>query len=321
MSPAFDVEVKLSSELASAERAQFCSLFGEVFHRPFPEDLFVRKYLQAHTGNSFHSLAWRDGIAGAFSAVLFRYSFFGRECTFATAIDLMLDRRFRPATALMRRMSEALYARLADAGVAFVFSCVREEMMRFHQVLGGWRNIGSLSYYALPVCAPRFPGSAGLLRSLIRTGNTIKRAGAAGDYPIAKIDDAAFRSYRYSYFETEYRSVSVDGGAAVYTGRMFWPLPGAPEDLHLSMLVDVWPLQPEVFDGLTREIVRKDRSIDYLIYPGCLPFQPRSLWRVPRRLERPRYFLGGRVLRPDLIDARVYDLSNWRINLSDTDLV
>ena len=309
MTPAdFDVEVKLTSELTASERARLCSLFGEVFHRPFPEDLFLRKYRGAHTGDSLHCLAIHNQIAGAFSAVLFRYSFFGREYLFATAIDLMLQTKFRPNVALMRRMSKALYSRLAAAGVAFVFSCVREEMMRFHQVVGGWRRIGRLSYQVVPMRGPHIPGAASCLRMLVRSANAINGAGvdrATAPPPIEKVNDGCFRAYRYSFFPTEYRTVQMGEGGAVYTGKMFWELPGAPKGVTLSMLVDVWPQRPAVFDAAVQHIARTNSDVDYLIYPGYLPFQPRRMWRVPQRLERPRYFLGGRILRPDLIDERV----------------
>jgi hypothetical protein len=324
MSDPFGIEVKLTSELTPGERARMCSLFGEVFHRPFPEDLFLRKYADAYSGDSFHCLAVRDEIAGAFSAVLFRYSFFGEERVFASAIDLMLESQYRPNVGLMKRMSGSLYKRLAEAGVSFVFSSVREEMMRFHQVVGGWRNIGRLSYYIAPVRGPRIPGAGALLRTLTRAFNAITTVGRDGPpkgLPIQKWNDDPFLAYRYSFFPTEYRQVKVEGGEAVYTGRMFWNLPGAPEHLRLSLLVDVRPSRRSVFDAVVREIVRTVRDIDYLIYPGHLPFQPRLLWRVPRRMERPRYYLGGRILRPDLIDDRVYQIDNWDINLSNTDLV
>jgi hypothetical protein len=319
----FDVEVKLTSELTARERARFCWLFEDVFQRQFPEDLFLRKYRDAYMGDSLHCLAIRDEIAGAFSAVLFRYSFFGRECLFAIAIDLMLETRFRPNVALMRRTSEALYSRLAASGVAFVFSCVREEMMRFHEVIGRWRRIGRVRYQAAPIRGPHVPGLGACLRMLVRASNGIGGAGVsdAAAPAIEKVNDLPFRAYRYSFFPTEYRTVRVAEGEAVYTGKMFWDLPGAPKGIALSLLVDVWPQRLDVFDAVVQHIARTDRDVDYLIYPGYLAFQPRRMWRVPERLEPTRYFLGGRILRPDLIDERVYDIGNWNINLSNTDLV
>ncbi len=324
MKTAFDVEVRVTTELPASDRARLCALFEQIFNRPFSEDMFFRKYGDAYSGTSLHCLARRDDIAGAFSAVLFRYSFFGRSCVFATAIDLMLESTYRPNVALMKRMSEALYSRLAETGVAFVFSCVREEMMGFHKVVGGWRNIGQLSYYIAPVGGSMIPGTGAVLRGLLKTINAVYGAKAIEverEQPIDKLNDELFRKYRYAFFPTEYHTVEVEGGHAIYASKLFWPLPGAPKGIRLGFLIDVWPSTRPVFDAVVREIARTDAAIDYLIYVGRLSFQPRLWWRVPERLQRPRYYLAGKILRPDLADERIYDMKNWNINLSNTDLV
>lgn len=315
----FTVEVKRTNELTAMERSRLCSLFGSVFGRPMPEDLFLRKYRDAPCGDSLHCLAIQDGIAGSFAAIVQRYSFFGRDCLFAIAIDLMLEAKYRPNIALMRRMSEALYARLAESGVAFVFSCVREEMMRFHQVAGGWRQIGPLSYFVAPVRAPRYPGLPAVLRAAIRLANVLAGSGAATP-AIDKRNDSLFRAWRYSFFPTDYRTAEAAAATGIYTGKTFWDLPGAPAGARLSFLIDVWPPTQAAIDAVVADIARREADIDYLIYPGLIPFQPRRMLRVPRRFEKPRYHLGGRILRPDVVDDRLYDLANWNVNLSNTDL-
>jgi hypothetical protein len=316
------VEVRRTGELAAEDRARLCALFESVFHKPCPEDLFLRKYAAAWRGYSYHALARSEGVVvGSYSAVPFRYSFFGQEVLFATGVDLMVESPIRGNVLTPRSLSNALYSSLAADGIAFVFGCAREEMLLFHQRLGGWRTIGPMPYYVAPIRGPRLPGAAALLRVLVRAANLPAAVPPIREPEIYKVNDRAFRDYRYGILPTEYRTIAAAGGQGIYTRRLYYEIPGIPRGIRVSLLLDVSPFRADVFDEIVRAIRRQEPQIDYLAYQGWLPFRPKSMWRVPQFLERPHWYACGRILRPDVVDERIFEIHNWNINLSNGDLV
>jgi Acetyltransferase (GNAT) domain len=302
--------VKTTPELSAEEFRQLCELFTEVFHKPRPEDVLRRKY--AGSGHSVHSLML-DGsrIVGAFSAIPVRYGFFGREVLFAPTADLMIAQPYRGPVRQLQMLGQGLFDGLRDSGVAFVFACLREEMKIVHQAASRWRTVGKVSYYA----APRNRVARCLLR--LRPD----RGAGAGKWPIEKIRDQRFVQWRYGIFPASYQTLTLSGGGAVYTTQPFYPIEGLPPQLRVGLLLDVWPLDSSTFNLAVAEICRREPRLHFLAYQGVLPFRPREMFPVPPRFEKKAWFVAGRILRNDLVDERVFDISHWNINLSNGDLV
>lgn len=316
------VEVRRTADLSPEERLRLCALFEEVFHKSCPESVFLRKYAAAWLGSSFHALARRDGrIAGAYSAIVVRYRFFDRDLLFAIPADLMIEKAFRGNMRAVVDLSNALYGALAKAGVACMAGSLRDEMAQFHERIGNWKIIGEMPYYVAPLRGPHVPGAAALMRGLVRIVNLAGERPACRTPAIYKVDDSAFRAYRYGIFPTEYRKISARAGEGIYTGRLFYEIPDVPRGVRFSLLVDVNPLTPAAFEGVVRAIRRKEPEIDYLAYQGTLSFRPKTMWRVAPRFARPHWRACVRVLRPEMVDERIYDIDNWNLNLSNGDIV
>lgn len=326
-------EIKTSPEMSDEDRFGVCRLFGEVFGRSFGADLFERKYDRTFLGKSFHALMVVDSqVVGAYSAIPVRYRFFGAEKLFAIAVDLMLHSRFRGNLRHLRTLSELLFAKLAAEEVAFVFGCARDEMLLVHEHAAKWRPVGAVRYYVAPIAPLNLPGLATLARWLADFGAVLQSTLSAisprpptercGEPGIEKVNDEPFRNHRYGVFPLDYKVlVTPDGGHAVYVAGPYWPIPGISPRIRLGFLLDVWPLTRCVFDHAVDAIRRSEKTIDFLIYLGHLQFCPHRMLRIPTALERQPWHLAGRILRPDLVDERIYDIGNWRINLSDGDLV
>jgi Acetyltransferase (GNAT) domain len=306
--------VKTTSELTAAEIVQLRELFTDVFQKPFPEDVLRRKYAGSCLGHSFHSLMLDgDRIVGAFSAIPVRYRFFGTPVLFAPTADLMIAQPHRGPVRQLQMLGQGLFERLREAGVAFVFACLREEMKMVHQAVSRWRTVGKVFYYAAP------------FNPLVRCALRLAPAGApdpgAGKWPIEKINDEQFAQYRYKVFPVPYQNVPLPGGGAIYTNEFFYPIEGLPSRLRLGLLLDVWPLDAATFNRAVTEIRRREPRLHALAYQGRLPFRPREMFRVPARFEKKSWFVAGRILRDDLVDERIFDISHWNINLSNGDLV
>jgi hypothetical protein len=305
--------VKTTGELTAGEIGQLRQLFTDVFHRPFPEDVLQRKYAGSCLGHSFHSLMFDEGrVVGAFSAIPVRYRFFGSPVLFAPTADLMIARPYRGPVKQLQLLGQGLFDVLREAGIAFVFACLREEMKTVHQAVSRWRTVGKVFYYVAPTSAPA--------RWALRLGGRGQIDGA-GKWPIEKINDEEFRQFRYGIFPAPYQTVALDGGGAVYATQLFYPIEGVPPWLRMALLLDVWPLDARTFDRAIAEIRRREPRIHAIAYQGRLPFRPREMFCVPARFEKKAWFLAGKILRDDVVDERIFDIVNWNINLSNGDLV
>jgi hypothetical protein len=311
MTPEF--QVKTTPDLQPEEVRALTRLFEVVFSKPCPEDLFERKYRP----RSIHSLMFLDReLIGAFSAIPVRYTFFGRTLLFAVTADLMIDPRHRGQLPRVQRLAEGLYAALAAEGVAFVFCCVRDQIFQLHRAISNWRAIGKIHYYAAPFQLP--------YRLAARTWNRLSPwSSEPRDLPFAieKINDSAFAAWRYGIFPTNYTTVDLPCGAAIYATKLYYPITGLPPRLRPGILIDVFPLTKTNFDAAVQSIRHLEPDLNVLAYQGNLPFQARDMIRIPPKYERQPWTLAGRILNPDEVDQRIFDISHWNINLSNGDLI
>ena len=102
---------------------------------------------------------------------------------------------------------------------------------------------------------------------------------------------------------------------------MYYPIVGIPRQLHTGILIDVSPMTKANFDAAVGRIREQEPTLSILAYQGYLRFQPRDMLRIPAKYEKQAWTLAGKILIPGQVDARVFDLNNWNINLSNGDLV
>jgi hypothetical protein len=320
-----EFQVRTTGELRPEEIAGLTRLFETVFAKPCPEDVFRRKFAGGGPGGSVHSLMFLGGeLIGAFSAIPLRYRFFGRTLLFAITADLMIDPRHRGAISRVQRLAEGMYQRLAGDGVAFVFCCLREEIFQFHKAVSRWRAVGKVHYYAAPIRLPYLGPASSVVRASVRIWNRLSPGPAQlGDaaFEIEKVNDAAFAAWRYGIFPSGYVTVALRGGTAVYATELYYPIAGVPPQVRLALLIDVAPLTQASFDEAVLTIRRREPGLTVLAYQGSLPFRPCEMIRIPEKYEKPSWTLAGRVLRPDQVDDRIFELRHWNINLSNGDLV
>jgi len=355
---ALDFQVRTTGELKPEELVALARLFEVVFGKPCPEDLFQRKFGRSCLGRSVHSLMFLDGeLIGAFSAIPVRYKFFGRTVLFAITADLMIDKRHRGPLSRVQRLAEGMYEALAREGVAFVFCCLRHQVFGLHQAVSMWRAIGKVHYYAAPFRLPFLGPASGLARAGVRIWNwrlslepaagrassaglaesqsvgTIARPTTAGGavfeeraqayaFEIEKVNDAEFAAWRYGIFPTKYETVALPGdGRAIYATELYYPVAGLPPGIRAGVLIDVFPLIKANFDAAVTAIRQLEPELNVLAYQGVLPFEARDMIRIPAKYERQPWTLAGRILDPDKVDERIFDLRHWNINLSNGDLV
>jgi hypothetical protein len=136
------------------------------------------------------------------------------------------------------------------------------------------------------------------------------------------VNDAPFAAWRYGIFPTNYTTVALPGGgSAIYATELYYPIAGIPPRVRTGLLIDVAPLTKSYFDAAVEAIRRQEPELNVLAWQGNLPFQAREMIRIPARYERQAWTLAGRIVSPDQVDDRIFDLRHWNINLSNGDLV
>jgi hypothetical protein len=317
VSTGYTFETHHTGDLSGGQILALVGLFETVFQKASDEDLFRRKYTNSCSGHGIHSMMLHDGrLVGAFSAIPVPFHFFGRDLAFAIAVDLMIAPEHRGHAGRLRKLAENLYRALTAEGVAFVFSCLRDEMFGVHQAVSRWRAVGPVHYVVAPL-ALKAPGMAALrLWNQLRATTTDQT-----EPPIRKVNDLPFRTWRYQMFPSNYRTVALPQGEAVYLIDPFYPIPQIPGRVRVGLLLDVHPCTKSTFDAAVEAIGREEPGLHALAFQGHLSFHPAGMLEVPGKLERQRWTLAGRILNPSDLDDRVFDIANWNLTLANGDLV
>jgi len=281
--------------------------------------LFEKRFLHSSNGYSYHSLLLADDlIVGSFSAIPYRYKYFGKEMTFALSVDTMIAKEHRGKPSHLPEMANLVYQALVDDGIPLIYGFPNELYYNHEKRLMGTSDIGRLHYYMLPL-------NIGAIVSIMKCCNFISqtfakifivlnRKSTDGDfkYSIEKINDEIFDRHRY---DESYSFLDIDG-----KGRCVYKIhdEGGVKTLHI---LDVSPLSPEFFQKAVQHVYQiASKEIDAILYVGTLPFYPRGLIKVPRFMEPQRIMMTGKILIPEIIDESVFVIDNWNVNVSNFDV-
>ena len=312
---------KRSGELSRRESEEIQDLFRRVFAKQRGREYFDRKYLNAPLGGAYHALCFDGGsIVAVFTAVPYRYRYFGKETVFALSVDTMVDGRQRGSPFRVKKMAQLVHDALVRDGIPFIFGFPNANYWEYERQVVRSRDIGELDYYVVPrnigalVAGGRRLDGFSRLASQVLVHWPACRDSAEWEPPIDKIADAAFESHRYG---GDYHVLHLDGGEkCIY--RTYREDNGAPSDLPCGRV----PAKPTVFlpRGDARLYREAAPATDAFLYVGHLPFRPTRMLRVPPSRRPQRIRMTGKILIPDLIDDRVFALENWKVNLSNYDV-
>ena len=309
-----------TSQLSGGERDNLRALLLNVFSMDLTDEQFGRRYLHTPLGYSYHGLMVVDGsIVGAYNVIPYEYSFFGTRVLFGLSVDTLITKDGRGGPFNLSEMAAIVYEVMRSDRVGFIFGFPNEIAYGYVKRVLKWNDIGELDFYMLPrkigAVIPQLALLNGLSRFMAATSLRLPwRCGKAGAcYTIEKVRDAAFESHRYN---GDYDTIDIgDGGKCVY--RLYVEEDG----IRVLYIIDVCPLRPEFLVEAVRKVYhRSARSADMLLYVGRLPFVPRPLFRVPASKRPRRVRMCGRVLLPDAVDDRVFQIANWNVNLSNFDV-
>jgi hypothetical protein len=315
---------KKTTDLTTQEKDQIRSLFLSVFAKEKSATHFDSEFLATPLGYSFHGLMVQAGtIVGCYSSVPYRYTFFGTECIFALSVDTMINDEWRGLDNL-KKLANLVYAELQKAGVEFVFGFPNDNIHKIRKRFLGWKDLGTLDYFVLPIRPGAFLGSGRWLNlpalACARLLNLLVMLPWSASPPppdnISLIDDELFQRHRYRFFEGTYLRADLGrGGSATY--RL-----DSHEGARLAYILDLTTLSRDAVQRAARCIfARHHADIDAIAYVGKLRFRPINLPKVPKRYEPKTEYMSGRILAGNVVDDRVYDINNWKVNLSTFDVI
>jgi hypothetical protein len=313
------VVFKKTDQLKESEQEQMLDLFLRVFNKKMTRDAFERKFFHTPRGHSYHSLMLHgEVVVGAFSAVPGRYRCFGKEQIFSLSVDTMIDSKYRGAGHLMK-MAKLVHQGLINDGIPFIFGFPNEHFYPAQKRFLKYENIGELDYYALPLnigsVVQKLKPFNGLSRGFCRFAARLCRIpkNSKTKYEIAKVIDKQFERHRY---DESYNRISLaDGAECIYK---IYEEEGGIRTLYI---IDVVPLNAGSLTRAVKQICRTAaNSVDIIIYVGKLPSRPTGLWKVPDSKKPRKIRMTGKILIPDAIDGSVFNIDNWRVNISDFDV-
>ena len=310
---------KTTDQLTESEQKQMRDLFLRVFDKKMTKSMFERKFFYTPRGYSYHSLMLHgEVIVGAFSAVPGRYKFFGQEEIFSLSVDTMIVAEYRGGGHFVK-MADLLHQGLKNDGIPFIFGFPNENFYPAQRRLLKYKDIGELEYYILPLnigsVVQKLKFFNGLSRTFFRFATRLCRvpSNSKAEYEIVKVIDKQFARHRYD--ESYSRIVLADGADCIFK---VYEEEGGIRTLYI---IDVVPLNVGSLTRAVKQICRTAaNAVDIIIYVGKLPSRPPGLWKVPDSKKPRKIRMTGKILIPDAIDSSVFNIDNWRVNMSDFDV-
>ncbi len=315
-----EVFFKKTCELSKCDSEQILDLFHRVFGWRMCPERFHNKYLSTPFGYSYHGLLTvNEHIEGSYNVIPYLYKFYGKETTFGMAVDLMVAQEHRsPFTVI--KMANLVYSALIKDGIEFVFGFPTDLVYELKKKMLKWKDIGELNYYILP-------RNIGMVVPKLRFFNFLSRSFAA-----VMVGLPAFQSKSNTRFDIEKvfcdtfeKNRYDDRHHCLTIGdcKCFYRTCDKENGTRVLYIMDVCPLDPDFFHQAARTLYREyAKSIDILIYEGRLPFSPWPLTTAPHVLTRHRKIrMIGRLLESKNVDARVFNIRNWNVNISTFDVL
>lgn len=319
--PGYTLVTRLTHEMTSGEIEGYCALFEAVFHKGKSPSEFVTQFSRPHLGHSFHSLLVHEGrtIIGGFTVCPERFTVFGEERVLGLSVDTMIHPDHRTNPFFFMNMANACGARLAQAGISFLFGFPNENSRTYFEKVLRWQRIGELPFHVLPI-------SLGIGSPFLRPLDVIYRP-LLGLFLWIATKTSSNRSFSWAIKSMEKekpedylhipgrKSLELEGGAfAIYSVHQ------EKARAMVGYLLDIKPLNRRSVFQAVAKLRKEEPEIDLIAYVGVLPFHSLLLPKAPKTLLPRRILMSGKALAPDFPVAEARDFAAWLINLSSFDV-
>lgn len=314
-----DVVVKKTSAMTFSEKENICSLFFEVFNIKKTYDDFIHQFEKNEFGYSYFGLLYANNeIVGSYAVIPFNYEFYNRNVIFAQSVDTMIKKEYRGNLSIFKKLAKLTYVELKKDNVSFIFGFPNKNVYIVRKRVLGWKDIDSLSAYVTPINIDSYYPNLGFLNPfglfLLNILNFISvklSQKEVNTQNIKKIKTESYLQYRYY---GEYACIKLDKKSFVtYTIKDI-------KGVRSAIIVDVSPITSYSL-ALAIRVLTNLNGIGAIIYIGSLKKSPVNMIKVPGFFNFNKINFQGKILNKEIIDNRIYNVNNWKINVENFDWI
>ena len=314
-----ELKVIRTNDMSKVNKKEICDLFKKVFEMTKKDEEFIHQFENNELGYSYFGLVLDDEkIVGSYAVIPQQYNYFGKDVIFGQAVDTMIDENYRGNPFLLKKLAEKVYKKLQDDDINFVFGFPNDNIYLVRKKILKWKDIDNLDIYLLPI-------HIGAIKSIlkpfnfvgnimIKTLNHFVQNGVdkSESFDVYKQNSTQFKDY---HFTDKY--IKIDLSENVY---YFYKVQEF-NNIKTAFIVDVFPLTKRNLELSVKNVYKSEKQIDLIAYFGFLPFKPINLFKVPEKYKPKDTFMSGRILNSDKISQDIFDIKNWRVNLSNFDWI
>lgn len=312
---------KKTSEISDSEIESIYDLFEEVFHKRRIIKDFKDQFLNTSLGYSFHSIAVDDGkVVGHNVYVPFGYLKDSTPFIACLSVDAMIHPDYR-GKGLYRKLLLGCEELAKSEGCRIRIGFPNDNSYPV-QINGfKYNDVGRLDTFCLPIKIGEFSDKLKLFNfatricaSILTNISKLSSSSSLHEYKYRK-DLNSFDSYRYKWFDGDYKILNKDGVKIIYKDSDF-------KGKKATFILDVQPMNKRNFDMAVREVYKNVKSYSpFILYVGNLHFSPLSMIRIPAKFEPKHFHFVTKILDPAFIGGDSLDIKNWELNLSNYDLL
>lgn len=317
-----EIVVKKTIELSEDECEGLLRLFNFIFDKDRTISEFSNQYKNNALGYSFHVFMVDNGeIVGSISRIPGYYFVDGVKLIFTIGIDAMIQKKYRDFF-YYYDMVLALndFAKKEGSVLDYCFpNDVSNPIVVKAKIAS---RIGELKTYCLPY---RIGGIKKNLKVFNLLTVVFSRvwiylmaliSSKKESHFLIEKDLETFNKSRYNRMDANYSIVCENHLWFVYKIMNY-------EGIRTAFLIDVAAKSPRNFNKAIRYIVKKHHSeFDILLYIGYLPFGRTGLFKIPRKYEPKKFNFAATIFDDSKFDkSEIFNINNWDVNLSNTDLI
>lgn len=318
--PQYHILVKNTDELLEEEWDEITRAFNFVFKKQFINNHFKTKYFGSSLGYSVHGILYKNSqIVGMFSAIPRQYIFKEQEIIIALGCDAFILKEHRKDEYFLKEMADVVTTRLKETGVYHLISIPNKTAYPYWIYYGGWKDIGKLNYYVIPLRVSKLIGKYKFLdffsflafKTLIKCSSFFNFSKKKDDKKIHLKRDQKYLDQRYTSVDYSIRQMSCKSS---FVYRIY-----NEDNIRTAYLIDCFPLSKTSITIALKQIIKETKgNIDVILFVGKIDNPPFFFLKVPKKIEpRIQPFIG--LSLNNSIDSDFFSMDSWEISLANFD--